>query len=585
VGRNGVERKLAAILSADVVGYSRLMAEDDVATLETLRAYRDVIAGLVRQHGGRVVDAVGDNLLAEFPSVVDAVACAVAIQGDLKARNAELVAERQMQFRIGIQLGDVVVEGDRIYGDGVNVAARLESIAEPGGICISGTVYDQVRHKLSHAYQDMGEQSLKNLSDPVRVYRVQVGAGDDTHDTSEFTVPGFSGRPAIAVLAFDNMSGDPEQEYFADGIAEDLITRLSATHLCPVIARNSSFAYRGKSVDLKQVSRDLGVRYVVEGSVRKAGDRVRINAQLIDATTGHHLWAERYDRTLHDIFTLQDEIVESIIGELQQTLGRAERERAIRKAPQNLDAWDCVQRGWWHLFRGTRDDVAKGQSLFCKAGQLDAHFSAAFSGLAISHLFQLGYQWSEAPARSLEDSLEAAERAVLVGENEPQAHVALALACMNAGQYERAAREAERVIELNPSAASGYWCWGGALAYLGCPEEGAGLIEKAIRLSPRDPVMHEFLFDLGVAHFLAGRYEEAIASEKKSLRSRPDQPGAYRVIAASHGHLGRTEEARAALDRMFELAPDFSLETLRIHIPDAVVERYLDGWRKAGWEE
>jgi adenylate cyclase len=477
-----------------------------------------------------------------------------------------------------------VVEGDRIYGDGVNIAARLESIAPPGGICISGLVYDQVRHRLSHAYEDLGEQALKNVADPVRVYRVRLAAGEPPDPSSKLSVPGFAGRPAIAVLAFDNLSGDQEQEYFADGIAEDLITRLSVAHLYPVIARNSSFVYKGRSVDVKQVSRELGVRYVVEGSVRKAADRVRISAQLIEATTGHHLWAERYDRTLRDVFTLQDEIVESVIGSLQQTLGRAERERAIRKAPQSLDAWDCVQRGWWHLFRGTREDVTQGQSLFRKAAELDAHFSAAFSGLALSHLQQVGYQWSETPAQSLREAHEAAEKAVALGEDDPQAHVALALVRMNTGQYERAAAEAERVIELNPSAAAGYWCWGGALAYLGRPDQGVGLIEKAIRLSPRDPVMHEFLFDLGVAHFLAARYEEAIVWEKKSLHSRPDQPGAYRVLAASYGHLGRTEEARAALETMRELAPDFSFETLRLHVPDAVVERYLEGWRKAGWK-
>jgi adenylate cyclase len=440
------------------------------------------------------------------------------------------------------------------------------------------------------------ERGERKSSGPGGAAPVEKAGGSAASETSRgteltpsgldsLTVPGFGGQPAIAVLPFDNLSGDPEQEYFADGIAEDLITRLSAWHSFPVIARNSSFTYKGRAVDVKQVSRELGVRYVVEGSVRRSGDQVRIAAQLIDATSGHHLWAERYDRTLRDIFALQDEIVDGVIGALEQTLGRAERERAIRKVPQNLDAWDCVQRGWWHLFRGTRDDVVEGQSLFRKAGELDAHFSPAFSSLALSHLFQLGYQWSETPAQSLADSLRAAEKAVALGEDEPHAHVALALVRLNSGQYELAAAEAERVVELNPSAAEGYWCWGGALAYLGRPDEGVGLIEKAIRLSPRDPVMHEFLFDLGVAHFLAERYEEAIVWEKKSLQSRPDQPGAYRVLAASYGHLGRTEEARAALDAMFELAPDFSLETLRIHVPPAVVERYLGGWRKAGWTE
>jgi len=583
VKSEAVERRLAAILSADVVGYTRLMAQDQVTTLKTLNACRDAIGGLVRQHGGRVVDAVGDNVLAELPSVVDAVTCAVAIQDQLGARNEGLPSERKMQFRIGIQLGDVIVQGEQIYGDGVNIAARLEALAEPGGVCVSATVHDQVRHTLPYAYEDLGEQSLKNVADPVRVYRLQMTDGDAPDGAPNLTVPGFAGRPAIAVLALDNLSGDPEQEYFADGIAEDLITRLSAVRLYPVIARNSSFVYKGRSVDVKQVSRELGVRYVIEGSVRKVADRVRITAQLIDATTGHHLWAERYDRTLRDVFALQDEIVDSILMALQKTLEKAERERAIRKAPQNLDAWDCVQRGWWHLLRSTREEVAKGQALFHKATELDPHFSLAFSGLALGHLYELGYQWSGAPQESLAASLRAAERAVALADDEPQAHVALGLARANAGQYEQAASASERVIELNPSAAVGYWCLGRSLSYLGRPDEGVGLIEKAIRLSPHDPVMHEFLFDLGVAHFLAERYEQAIVWERKSLRARPDQPGVYRVLAASYGHLGRIEEARAALDGMNELAPDFSLEALRVHVPSAVVERYLEGWRKAGW--
>jgi adenylate cyclase len=583
VRSEAVERRLAAILSADVVGYTRLMAQDEVTTLKTLNGCRDAIGGLVRQHGGRVVDAVGDNVLAELPSVVDAVTCAVAIQDELGARNEGLPAERKMQFRIGIQLGDVLVQGEQIYGDGVNMAARLEALADPGGVCISATVRDQIRHTLPYVYEDLGEQSLKNVADPVRVYRLRMTDGDAPDGVPNLTVPGFAGRPAIAVLALDNLSGDPEQEYFADGIAEDLITRLSAVRLYPVIARNSSFVYKGKSVDVKQVSRELGVRYVVEGSVRKVADRVRISAQLIDATTGHHLWAERYDRTLSDVFALQDEIVDSIVMALQQTLEKAERERAIRKAPQNLDAWDCVQRGWWHLLRSTREEVAKGQALFHKATELDPHSSLAFSGLALSHLYELGYQWSGSPQESLAASLRAAERAVALADDEPQAHVALGLARANAGQYEQAAAASERVIELNPSAAVGYWCLGRSLSYLGRPDEGVGLIEKAIRLSPHDPVMHEFLFDLGVAHFLAERYEQAIVWQRKSLGARPDQPGVYRVLAASYGHLGRIEEARAALAGMNELAPDFSLEALRVHVPSAVVERYLEGWRKAGW--
>ena len=348
------ERKLAAVLSADVVGYSRLMAEDEAATIRTLTDYREEISVLVRQHRGRVVDAPGDNLLAEFPSALDAVSCATEIQRVVAARNVALPAERRMQFRVGVHLGDVAIEGDRIYGEGVNIAARLEGLAEPDGICISGTVHEQVRNRLDLAYEDLGEKSVKNIREPLRVYGIRLlseptAPPEALSGMDELTVPGFSGRPAIAVLPLENMSGDPEQEYFADGIAEDLITRLSVWREFPVIARNSSFTYKGKAVDVKQVSQELGVRYVVEGSVRKAGERVRVSAQLIDATTGAHVWAERYDRELQDIFAVQDEITQGIVASMSRELSRFEMERVLRHEPKSLDVYDCLQRGRWQL--------------------------------------------------------------------------------------------------------------------------------------------------------------------------------------------------------------------------------------------
>ncbi len=458
------KRKLTAILSADAVGYSRLMAQDEAATVKTLNAYRDAMSGLVRQHGGRVIDAVGDNLLADFPSVVDAVASAVDIQRELAGRNAELPPERRMPFRIGINLGDVMVEGDRIIGDGVNVAARVEGLAEPGGIAISGTTFDHVGGKLALEFEDLGEQTVKNIPKRVRVYRVvaksrdaTAAAGDEALvGAAELTVPGFSGRPAIAVLPFDNLSGDPEQEYFADGIAEDLITRLSSWRWFPVIARNSSFSYKGKSVDVRQVSRELGVRYVVEGSVRKAGNRVRVSAQLIDATTGHHLWAERYDRELEGIFELQDEITETIVVSLEPAMDKVERERALRQDPRNLQAWDCVQRGWWHMFQFAKDDNLKARSYFLKASELDPHFSSPFSGLALSHYLDVTYQWSESPAQSLASIYQAAEKAVSLDDNDAIAHYARGLACWTMGEYEQGIVEAERGIALNPSYAHSY---------------------------------------------------------------------------------------------------------------------------------
>jgi len=581
-----VQRKLAAILSADAVGYSRLMAGDEAATIKTLNAHRGLIGGLVRQHGGRIVDAVGDNLLAEFPSVVDAVACAVAIQGELAKRNADLPEDGQMSFRIGIHLGDVVVEGDQVYGDGVNIAARLESLAGAGGICISSSVHEQVRRKLSHAYEDIGEQTLKNIADPVRVYRVQCGADEDVDEATKLTVPGFAGRPAIAVLAFDNLSGDPEQEYFADGIAEDLITRLAAFRLFPVIARNSSFIYKGKSVDVKRVSDELGARYVVEGSVRKAGDQVRVTAQLIDATTGHHIWAERYDRKLTDIFALQDEIITTVIRSLEPALSRAEEHRAMRKPPETGDAWDCVHRGFWHANRFTKEDTRKALSWMRKACELDPSFSPAFSGLALACCNTLIYQTSESSAETMTEGLQAAERCIALSADDSMAYFTLGLFHTFMGQFQQAIVANERALDLNPSFAWAYQASGFTLACAGRPDEAIGMAEKAMRLAPVDaPGSHVVRYTIGIAHFVAGRYEEAVEWARQSLGQRSDYPPSLRLVAAALGHLSHFEEARAALDEMHRLVPDFSTDVLRLYLPPRIVDRYLEGWRKAGWKD
>jgi adenylate cyclase len=593
VGSEGVERKLAAILNADAVGYSRLMARDEVATLATLKAHVDLVGGLIRQHGGRVVDTIGDNLLAEFPSAVDAVACAVEVQSQLKLRNADLPPERRMLFRIGINLGDLIVEGDRIVGDGVNIAARIQSLAEPGGTSISGTVFDQVEGKLALDFEDRGEQSVKNLPKPVRVFQIKLGPRDSARaetsgvlaDSNELTVPGFAGRHAIAVLPFDNLSGDPEQEYFADGIAEDLITCLSTSRVFPVIARNSSFTYKGRAVDVKQVSRELGVHYVVEGSVRKAGNQVRVTAQLIDATTGRHVWAERYDRELRDIFAVQDEIIETIVAELRPALSKAELSRAMRRAPQNLDAWDCSRRALWHLFQYTKDDTSEAQSWLRRAIELDPHSSSPFALLATSHIFEMINRWSDSPSQSGADALRAAEKGVALDEDNPGAVVILGFACSMTGQYERAIAILERAIELNPSSAEAYWALGAALAPSGRPDDAIPMIEKAMRLSPHDPWMHEFLFNLGAAHFVAGRYEDALTFGKRSLQLKSDQAGVYRLLAASYGQLGRSAEGKAALDELLRLAPDFSAAHLRIFLPAVIADRYLEGLRKAGFTQ
>jgi adenylate cyclase len=592
----GVERRLAAILSADVAGYSRLMAEDEVATLHTLTAYREEIGVLVRQHRGRVVDSPGDNLLAEFPSALEAVSCAVEIQRVVAARNASLPSEKRMEFRVGVHLGDVMVEDDRIYGDGVNIAARLEGLAEAGGICVSGTVCEQVERKLAVELEDLGEQTLKNIPRPVHVYGVRLllarpqreAATEVLPGMTELTVPGFSGRPAIAVLAFDNLSGDPEQEYFADGIAEDLITRLSAWRYFPVIARNSSFVYRGRSLDVKQVSRELGVRYVVEGSVRKAGDRVRINVQLIDATTGHHVWAERYDRELRDLFALQDEITEALAGWLTPELMQAEQERAVRQEPRNLDAWDCAQRGFWHIWKLNQENNTQARSFLERAVELDPQLVLAFYGLTVTHYLDIFYQWSDSWEQSVAAMVRAAERGAALDEKDAFGQLGLGAAYSVTGPEDKMIAALELATELNPSLALAYGILGNLLATVRRPGDAIAALEKAMRLSPRDPFLFAFLSGVALAHFAAGRYEDAVDWARRSLRRRTDWMDPHHVLAASYAHLGRLEEARTALEESLRLQPGFSLDTYERMLSSAdpdFTERYFDGLRKAGLKE
>lgn len=575
------QRRLAAILSADAVGYSRLMACDDEATVEVLRAHRDLLGGHVRRYGGRVVDEAGDNLLAEFPSVVDAVGCAIEAQEALAKRNDELPEDGRMHFRVGVHLGDVLVEGRRIYGDGVNIAARLQALAQPGGICISGTVHEQVRTRWADRCEDMGQQSLKNIAHPVRAFRIRAESASATDE--QLSVPGFGGRPAIAVLAFDNLSRDPDQEYFADGISEDLITLLSCGRLLPVIARNSSFVFKGKAVDVKQVGRELGVRYVVEGSVRRAGGRVRVSAQLIDATTGHHVWAERYDRDLSDIFAVQDEITETIARAIEPAVGSVERRRALAKPPQNLDTWDLYQRAVSHMANQTRESQREARALCERALELDPAFSEPAALASRTHIFDVFNQWSDDVEASATEAMRLAEQSVALDPENARCHGALAWACIFSQQAERASEEFERAIALNPSYTSGYWGLGVALYSLGRPDDAVAMIEKAIRLSPQDPSLSFFLHNLGMAHFVAGRYADAADAARRAIALRPDQPAHHRLLAACCGHLGQLGEARAELAELVRLAPDFSLEAFRF-LNRMVADGMIEGWRKAGWE-
>ncbi len=579
------QRQLTAILSADAVGYSRRMAEDETATVAAMRSHRETLGGFVREHHGRVVNAVGDNMLAEFGSAVDAAACAVAVQAELARREADLPADRRLQFRIGVHLGDLVIADDEIFGDGINVAARLEALAEPGGVCASAAVVEQVRGKVEAVFEDIGEQPLKNIPVPIRVYRLRAPlAGEQATSTGGTTVPGFGGRPAIAIVPFEQRGGDASHAFLADGIVEELIARLSAFRVFPVISRSSTFTYKGKHADARQVSRELRARYVVEGSVQEVGGRVRVAVQLVDGVQGVQLSSERYDRELGDLFALQDDIVQAIVGSIEPALARAERQRARQKPPPQLDAWESFQRGAWLLFGlRSKEDVLEALRFFAHARRLDPDFGTAAAHETIAHVAALAYQWADEPERTVAAALAAAEASLALGEDDPWANAAVGYAASFVGDRPRAIAAFERAIELNPSLTLAYQGLSGLLApeY---PDEALRLMEKAIRLSPRDPQMHLLLHQLAVAHFMAGRFADAAAREEECLRLRADQPHVYRVLAASYGYLGRHADALDALAKSRRLAPFSLAEFARTNSP-ALVERTLEGWRRAGWTQ
>lgn len=587
----GTERRLAAILSADVAGYTRLMADNEAATVGTLDEYRSLMTGRVKQYGGRVVDMVGDNLLAEFASAVDAVHCALGIQETLAERNARLPEHRRMHFRIGIHIGDIVVKGERIVGDGVNISARIEAKAPPGGVAVSQAVLDQIDGKLPISSWDTGEHELKNVPRPVRIYEIELEhgggnggrAGDGAPGMAK-SVPGFAGRRAVAVLPFRNLSADPEQDYFAEGLAEDLITSLAALKIYPIIARNSSFSYKDKVADARRVGRELGAHYIVSGSVRKAGNRVRVSAELVDADDGRQLWSGRYDRELTDIFELQDEITANVAGSLGTALSQSEIRHAMHRLPQSLDAWDCLHRGLWHLYRYTREDTDAARKWGQKAIELTPDSCAGHCIVAFADMYKLTYQWTADPDRTRAEAVREAERAVALDHEDPRALTALGYAYSITGRHERAVAVLERAVEINPSSALALWALGAALAPAGRPDDAIPMIEKAIRLSPQDPLMAEFHFNIAVAHFLAGRYEQAIEYARKSLNLRADQPGCYRVLAAAYGYLGRRTEAGAALDKLCSISPTLTREHLSCFLPPGVLEKYVTGLEKAGWQ-
>jgi adenylate cyclase len=549
--RESQPRRLAAILAADIAGYSALMGADEARTVGDLKGHQAVILPMVGDFGGRVIDIAGDGILAEFPSVVNAVECAVAMQRKMAERNAATAPERRMQFRIGINLGDVIYDDDRIFGDGINVAARLEGIAEPGGICVSSKVHEEIRTKMNFAYEDLGEQRLKNIAQPVRVYAIRLADAPATRQA--LALPD---KPSIAVLPFANMSGDPQQEYFADGMVDDIITGLSRIKWLFVIARNSSFTYKGRPVDVKQVGRELGVRYVLEGSVRKAADRVRIAGQLIDAATGAHVWAERYDRKSDDIFALQDEIALSVVGAIEPSLRMAEVERVKRKRPDSLDAYDLVLRAQPDVYSGMPERATKALVLLERALALDSAYALAHAFAAMCHhnrFLRAGLHEEDRTA-----SIRHAQAAIVCGQDDA---LALTFAGFSIGMdgHDRAAAFAafEAALAVSPSTATTYILGSVILGWTGEAERAIEWGERGLRLSPFDPWAFAAFGSLTLGHFQRGRYDEAANAAYKAVQSNPAHSINYVLLAAPLAKLGRLEEAKAAAARVVELQPAF----------------------------
>jgi len=623
-----VKRKLTAILSADVKGYSRLMGEDEKGTVRTLNAYKEVMSGLVQHHHGRVVDAPGDNVLAEFGSVVDAVECAVEIQKELKARNAELPENRKMEFRIGVNLGDVIEDGEQILGDGVNIAARLESLSDAGGICISGTAFDQVRNKLELGYDYLGEQTVKNIALPVRVYKVLMEPEEAgkiigekkvkprkwqkpvsilvailivvaavvviwrlylhptrppvevaSKEKMAFPLPD---KPSIAVLPFVNMSEDPKQEFFSDGMTEEIITTLSKSPYLFVIARQSTFTYKGKPVKVKQVSEELGVRYVLEGSVRRSGEKVRITAQFIDALTGYHLWAERFDRDLKAIFALQDEIAFKIMKTVHEKL-ELTATRVSGRGPGNVEAFLKTLEGREHIYRPriTKEDNVLARKLFEEAIALDPNHATAYTFLAWTYMVDASF--GKSPEESLRRAIELGKRATALDELEGFAHASLGYFYTYAAQFEKAIAHAERGMALDPNLTGVLLNSGAALTLSGRPEEAIPLLHKALRLNPFAPSI--YFVNLSAAYRMAGRFDDAVEQAKRAVERNPKDQLAYLALAAGCMLAGREGEARAAAAEVLKMNPVFSVEQFGRALPfrdKSFVDRSIDAWRKAG---
>jgi adenylate cyclase len=623
-----VKRKLAAILSADVKGYSRLIREDELSTIRNLNTYKELMTNLIRQHHGRVVDAPGDNLLAEFGSVVDAVECAVEIQKELKTRNAELPENHRMEFRMGINLGDVVEEEGKIFGDGVNIAARLEGLSDPGGICISGIVFDQVKIKLNLGYEYLGEHTVKNIAEPIQVYRVLMepeAAGKVIREKKAkprrwqktafivvsvlilviaavaiwslyfrpapplevaskakmaFPLPDL---PSIAVLPFKNMSDDPKQEFFSDGITETIITALSKVPRLFVIARNSTFTYKSKPVKVKQVSEELGVRYVLEGSVQRSADRIRITAQLIDALTGHHIWAERYDRDLKDIFAIQDEITMRIITSLEVTLTGGGTIRVQASGTNNLEAYLLCLQANDQIIRLNKDGNLLAKQLAEKAIALDPKYPDPYHLLGRASWQEIPLGLTKDPRKSIANAMEFTQKALTLNSSLAPAHSTLGMLYTLMRQHNEGIAECEKAVNLEPNSAGAYYVLGEVLRYSGRHEEAIAMCKKAIRLNPFPPSW--YYFGLTNAYSLTGQYEEAITAGKKAIHIDPNNMVSRVFLAAAYSLNGQEEEARIEAKEVLRINPHFSVDQWEKTIPYKNEEDgklIIDALRKAG---
>ena len=576
------QRRLAAILAADVVGYSRMMQADEAGTLTALKSRRsDILQPLVSKHYGRLVKVMGDGVLVEFASAVNAVACSVELQEAMDNANASLAEDRRIILRIGLNLGDVMVEGSDIYGDGVNIASRLEALADPGSVFVSRTVYNHVRGKLKLGFEDLGDQQLKNIAEPVRIYRVQ-----SLNEARGHPMLALPDKPSIAVLPFQNMSVDPEQEYFADGIVEEIITALSRIRWLFVIARNSSFTYKGRAVGVKQIGRELGVRYLLEGSVRKAGNKIRITGQLIDCATSAHLWADRFEGALGDIFDLQDQVTSSVVGAIAPKLEQAEIERSRRKPTESLDAYDYYLRGMAAFNRWTPEGNIEALSMFQRAIELDPQFASAYGFAVRCYNQRKANGWRSDRRRDALEVAKLAQRAAELGKDDA---VALALAGIGlvwvVGDLERGAALIERALTLNPNWA---WAWlfsGWAQMWLGEPEVAIERLVRAMRLSPQESQMFGMEAAMAWAHFFAGRYQEAMSWAEKAVREQSNYFPALSILAGSCSMAGREAEARSTLESLRRLDPDLRISTLGEAFPIRRPEhfaRFAQALQKAG---